>query len=77
VDGNNVESAESVNMTAEKGEAYEDFRTEPFLQELCEPLQSCNTESSVAQVTFSFSSNSANDDNDDDCDVNVEQGRPH
>jgi hypothetical protein len=34
-------------VTAEKEESYEGFGTESFLQELCAPLQSCNTECSI------------------------------
>jgi len=69
VDSNSVGSAASVSMTTQKEEGYEEFGSEPFLQELCAPLQGCTTECSIAQVTYSSNSHSADDDG--------EQGRPH
>jgi hypothetical protein len=64
-DSNSAESAGCVNMTADKEDGYEEFGTETFLEELCAPLHSCNTECSIAQVAYSSSSHSAIDDDDD------------
>ena len=55
---------------------------------LCAPLQSCDAECSIAQVTYSFSSHSAGDyddyvddededDYDDDDDDDDDQRKPH